>query len=501
MVTETPPEPQKEKAKSWIIENRVVRSIFRRGYPDNDLDRSSVMFSNFFLHVLPTRTHVNSLRPNYTWGLGLIAFYLFVVLVGTGVLLMFFYIPSTDRAYQDMKDLQFVVSYGVILRNLHRWAAHAMVAIVFLHMCRVFYTGSYKPPREFNWVIGILLWGTTLMLSFTGYLLPWDQLAYWAITVGSSIASYPPLVGEQIRTLMLGGDTVGQNALIRFYVGHVVLLPAVMVALMGVHFWRLRKDGGLSRPRLQPAGSRSAPSGPPMAFPPQKTYMLVELAQGKTPMVDAQAPEEEVMSWPQLVFRMLALFVGVVAALSAMAYFFDAPLEELANPDRPPNPAKAPWYFLGLQEMVSYSALVGGVVVPAVGIVGLMSIAYIDRTSEGEGVWFTSSQGARITLTSILLTIPAVILLTYLNEHYAARKLIPGAPQILVDLFNPGSILIVLFAIGSMYTVRRTGSSRMGALALFSYFLTAYLVYTVIGVFFRGPNWSWIWPWQAGIMH
>ena len=129
---------------------------------------------------------------------------------------MFFYVPSTERAYNDMKDLQFVVSYGLVLRNLHRWAAHAMVAVVFLHMCRVFYTGSYKAPREFNWVLGVLLWGATLMMSFTGYLLPWDQLAYWAITVGSSIASYPPLIGESIRTLMLGGDTVGQNALIRF---------------------------------------------------------------------------------------------------------------------------------------------------------------------------------------------------------------------------------------------------------------------------------------------
>ncbi|MFQ5912460.1 MAG: cytochrome b N-terminal domain-containing protein [Nitrospinota bacterium] len=497
MATQTPPPPaKKRRAGAWLTENRVWRSIFRRGYPDNDLDRAAVMFSNFFMHVLPARTHVNSLRPSYTWGLGIISFYLFIILVGTGVLLMFFYIPSTERAYPDMKDLQFVVSYGVILRNLHRWAAHAMVAIAFFHMCRVFYTGSYKPPREFNWVIGVLLWGTTLMLSFTGYLLPWDQLAYWAITVGTSIASYPPIIGEKFRTLMLGGDTVGQNALIRFYVAHVVVLPAVMVLLLGVHFWRIRKDGGLSRPlEGRTPGVLSAQEGAPSAFSPQKTYLLVELAKGKTPMVDSQAPEEEVQSWPHLVFRMLTVFVGVVAVLSILAYFFDAPLEELANPEHPPNPAKAPWYFLGLQEMVSYSALAGGVVVPAVLIVGLMSIAYIDRSREGEGLWFTSSQGRRITLVSFVGTIPLVLLLTYLHEHYAVRKLIPGASQLVVDLFNPGTILIVLFAIGSLYTWRRTGSSRMGALALYSYFLAAFVVYTVIGFFFRGPNWAWVWPW------
>ena len=498
MVTQISSESKKKpQAASWLVNTRVWRSVFRRGYPDNDLDRSAVMFSNFFLHVLPARTHVHSLRPTYTWGLGVISFYLFVILVGTGVLLMFFYIPSVQRAYNDMKDLQFVVSYGMILRNLHRWAAHAMVAVVLLHMCRVFYTGSYKPPREFNWVLGVLLWGTTLMLSFTGYLLPWDQLAYWAITVGTSIASYPPLIGETFRTLMLGGDTVGQNALIRFYVMHVVVLPGVLVVLLGVHIWRLRKDGGLSRPLEGPAAHVGQPEV--AAFAPQKTYLLVELAKGKTPMVDAQAPEEEVQSWPHLVFRLLALFVGVVAVLSLLAYFFDAPLEELANPERPPNPAKAPWYFLGLQELVSYSALAGGVVVPAVLIIGLMSIAYIDRSLEGQGTWFTSPLGKRITLVSFFGTIPIVALLTYLNEYYALRKLVPGASQMLVDLLNPGSILIVLFAIGSLYTWRRTGSSRMGALALYSYFLAAYLVYTVIGVFFRGPNWDWIWPWQAGL--
>ena len=498
MVIEPPPKSGQRKAASWIRDNRVVRSIFRRGYPDNDLDRSAVMFSNFFLHVLPARTHINSLKPTYTWGLGIISLFLFLILVGTGSLLMFFYVPSTERAYSDMKDLQFVVSYGVVLRNLHRWSAHAMVAIVFLHMCRVFYTGSYKAPREFNWVIGVLLWGATLMMSFTGYLLPWDQLAYWAITVGSSIAGYPPLIGEYIRTLMLGGDTVGQNALIRFYVMHVVVLPGVMLILMGVHFWRIHKDGGLSRPPAKPLGTVEGKSA---AFSPHKTYMLVELAEGKTPMVGAQAPEEEVMSWPHTVFRMLVVFVGVVAVLSVVAYFFDAPLEELANPDHPPNPAKAPWYFLGLQEIVSYSALAGGVIVPAVAIIGLMSIPYIDRDPAGQGNWFTSGQGRRITLWSILAIIPVVLILTYLNEHYAVRKLVPGAPQIWVDLLNPGTILIALFAIGSLYTWRRTGSSRMGALALYSYFLAAYLIYTVIGLYFRGANWAWIWPWQAIGLH
>jgi cytochrome b6 len=231
-----------------VAGSRVWRSVVRHGYPDNPLDRSLAVFSNFFLHVHPVKVHRHTLRAGYTFGLGLMAFYLFIVLVVTGTLLMFYYVPSVDRAYDDMKDLEFVVSFGLVLRNLHRWAAHAMVAVVLLHMCRVFYTGSYKPPREFNWIVGVLLLVLTLLLSFTGYLLPWDQLAFWAITVGASIASYTPVVGSWMRYLLLGGNEVGQNALLRFYVLHVMVLPIAATLLIALHFWRIRKDGGLSRP-------------------------------------------------------------------------------------------------------------------------------------------------------------------------------------------------------------------------------------------------------------
>lgn len=236
------------RLRNAVVRNRVWRSIVRHGYPDSPLDQSLAVFSNFFLHVQPVKVHRHTLRASYTFGLGLVAFYLFIALVVTGTFLMFYYVPSIERAYADMKDLEFVVSFGILLRNLHRWTAHGMVAVVFLHMCRVFYTGSYKPPREFNWVVGVLLLVVTFLLSFTGYLLPWDQLAFWAITVGTSIAGYTPLVGPQLRYFLLGGNQVGQNALLRFYVLHVMLLPLIATLLIGIHFWRIRKDGGLSRP-------------------------------------------------------------------------------------------------------------------------------------------------------------------------------------------------------------------------------------------------------------
>jgi quinol-cytochrome oxidoreductase complex cytochrome b subunit len=203
---------------------RLGRSIFRVGLPQSNLERAQAMVSSFVLHIQPAKVNRHSLRASYSFGLGLISLYLFLILIVTGTLLMFYYVPSTERAYNVMKDLQFVVSAGLVLRNMHRWAAHLMVIFVLLHMCRVFYTGAYKRPREFNWVIGVGLFLLTLGLSFTGYLLPWDQLAFWAITVGTNIAAYAPYIGSNLKYLMLGGNVVGQEALIRFYALHVIVL-------------------------------------------------------------------------------------------------------------------------------------------------------------------------------------------------------------------------------------------------------------------------------------
>lgn len=482
---------------AWLTSTRVWRSVIRHGYPDNDLDRMQAVFTNVFLHVLPARVHVHALRPSATFGLGVIALFLFFILTITGVLLMFYYVPSVDRAYHDMKDLQFVVSYGAILRNMHRWAAHGMVAAVFLHMCRVFYTASYKPPREFNWVLGVALWVLTMFLSFTGYLLPWDQLAFWAITVGSSIAAYPPLLGDTIRFLLLGGQEVGQGALLRFFVLHVAILPMVLTMVLAVHLWRVRKDGGLARPQGGEDGTRPTTAASSGEWDPGKTYGLMALARGVTPVVGTQAPEEEVPSWPYLTFRLLVIFVLTVAVITGVSLVFNAPLEELANPTHPPNPSKAPWYFLGLQELVSYSALVGGVVVPGVAILGLILIPYLDYSPEGGGVWFTSSEGRRLALMSFVGGAVSVPVLMFLNARLGIRILWAASPQWLVDIVNPATFLLAGMAIFSIAVVRRTRSRRMGAIALYSAFLGALIVLTIIGTFFRGPNWALVPPWQS----
>jgi quinol-cytochrome oxidoreductase complex cytochrome b subunit len=233
---------------SKATQNRVVRSILRHGFPATNRNRALAIFTNFFLHIHPVKVRRKAIEFTRTYYLGGLSAALFLILTVTGLLLMFYYRPSAPRAYQDMKDLEFVVTAGVFLRNLHRWSAHAMVAVVFLHMIRVFFAGAYRPPREFNWVLGVVLFVLTILLSYTGYLLPWDQLAYWGVTVGTNMARAVPALGEHISFLLLGGHEVDENTLVRFYVLHCCVVPAVTLAVMAVHIWRVRKDGGIYIP-------------------------------------------------------------------------------------------------------------------------------------------------------------------------------------------------------------------------------------------------------------
>lgn len=245
-------QPKGPKFLDWlhdkVFHNYLWRSVFRSGYPDTPRNQMLVVATNVFLHLHPTRLHKTHVKITHTYCLGGLSFFLFLVLTVTGVLLMFYYVPSVERAYQDIAALETKVRFGLLMRNLHRWTAHGMVITVFLHMMRVFYTGAYKPPREFNWAVGVVLLVLTLLLSFTGYLLPWDQLALWAITVGTNMVGSAPVLGEQTRFILLGGFEVGPDALIRFYTLHVIGLPLLAAIFMAVHFWRIRRDGGLSRP-------------------------------------------------------------------------------------------------------------------------------------------------------------------------------------------------------------------------------------------------------------
>lgn len=246
----------------------VTGSIVRNGWPTSVRGRSLAVMNSVFLHLHPIRTRPDAIKMTYTFGLGGISFFLFLLLTLTGVLLMFYYIPTTEQAWQSLRDIQSTQPFGYLMRNMHRWAAHGMVFMVFLHMCRVFYTGSFRAPRQFNWVVGVILLVLTFLLSYTGYLLPWDQLALWAVTVGVNMVGSTPFLGDLVKFYLIGDYVVGQNALIRFYTLHVVALPLALSAFLAVHFWRIRKDGfsrGLTftsrlsdQADTRPAGARAA---------------------------------------------------------------------------------------------------------------------------------------------------------------------------------------------------------------------------------------------------
>ena len=258
----------KEKVKEEVEslkdpeKTQLYKSVFRVKHDDTPRNRSLGVLSNVFLHLHPAKINRDAVRFNYTWGMGGITFYLFIVLTFTGILLMFYFHPTKAEAFRDILYLEHDVPFGKLLRNMHRWAAHLMVITVELHMFRVFLTGSYKRPREFNWVVGVILLVLTLLLSFTGYLLPDDQLGFWAVTVGTNMARATPLLGHEgplgaqlgmtayndIRFGLLGGSIVDANALLRSYIWHCIGIPIVAGVFMGVHFWRVRKDGGISGP-------------------------------------------------------------------------------------------------------------------------------------------------------------------------------------------------------------------------------------------------------------
>jgi len=489
------------------VPQHFVASLMRSGSPTTDRSRSSFVFGNIFLHLHAVRVHRWTLRWATTWGLGIISLSAFLLTLITGVLLMFYFKPYPAVAYDSIKDIHFVVPTGQFMRNIHRWAAQVMVVAVILHMARVFYTAAYRAPREYNWVIGLLLLVVTLGLSFTGYLLPWDQLAYWAITIGANIAQSPRELTDALgltayfdpgglqKFILLGSDEIGEEALIRFYVLHIMILPLVLAVLIAVHFWRIRKDGGMAKPADADArvGEPAAETYPVFTDAPAKTYQLAAIVRGRTPAV-GRGPERTLPAMPHLFYAELGVFMLTVLVCLALSLVSDAPLKELANPAVPENPAKAPWYFLGLQELVAYSAFMGGMGIPGIVIVGLLLIPYLDRETDGTGEWFGGPGGLGLVLRSAVFGLAAVLAVEAFAIHFGwLREWFPNVPQIVITAINPGTVLTVIYAAYSVWCVRRYNSTRAGALGLFTCFLAGFVVLTIVGTHFRGPNWDFYW--------
>jgi cytochrome b-561 len=474
--------------------------------PESNREAGDAVVKSFLHHWFPHRVSLRSISWGYSFWLGTVSAALFFILCVTGIILMFFYVPSVERAYWSIKDIEFVISFGTLLRSLHRITAHLMVAVVFLHMFRVFFTNSYKngshpaSGRRFNWVLGVVLLVLTLLLSFTGYLLPWDQLAYWAITVGTSIASAVPVVGESMREFILGGTMIGQNTLIRFYVLHVFFLPLVAAIAMVWHFWRIRKDGGLAV--IERVKEEAIPvEKNDIAGAGSKSYALMGIASGTSVhIVERQklTTENSVPSSPDMVRRLFIVLFLTFLVSTILSLITHAPLEGLANPSVTPNPAKAPWYFLGLQELVGYSAFVGGVLIPGLAIMGMMLIPWVDRRGGKIGHWPTEKSEKKWMALGGLTGLALTCLAVFIGVNFPARELLGNIfeHQFWFDLLNPATGLQIALIFWFFLARRLTRSTRTASLSLFTAFVVAFIVLTIVGTWLRGPNWDFFWPWQ-----
>lgn len=407
------------------------RSVFRHPQLDTPRGRALQGFSNVFLHVYPVKVPRRVLRLRYSWRLGFIITVLFTILVVTGVYLMFFYTPSVNAAYGDMQQLRTGIGFGQLVRNVHRWSAHLMVVVVVLHLVRVFFAGAYKRPRQFNWVIGMGLFVVTLAFSFTGYLLPWDQLSYWAVTVGTNLVSYVPVLGHVLSDLLIGGDQIGQPTLQRFYALHVAVLPIALAVMLVVHIWRVRKDGFAVRRSEHGVFAELATDAPnsavaeqatnptePTVVPPAAAMVgesgdrvrLLGVVDRESVTAEERLTDDTVFAWPHLIVRHVVVALGTIATVLALGVAFAAPLRDIANPNLTPEPAKAPWYFVGLQELLShFDPLVAGILVPTGVLLTLTFLPYFDRNPA------TESKFRKVAISVFVIILVSAVVLTVIG--------------------------------------------------------------------------------------
>lgn len=429
-------------------------------------ERSASVVNNLILHLHPHSVPAKALKFTYTWGLGGISAVLLVLIAITGVLLMFRYDARVDYAYISIQQLETEVIYGSLVRAVHHWAANFLVVTTFLHLVRVFFTGSYKQGRGLNWAIGIILFILALAGNFTGYLLPWDQLAYWAITVSTSLMAYIPVVGVAIRNFFLGGPQVGQAALSNFYALHVVFLPTLIVALVSYHFWKVRKNGGISQP---------------------------------LPKEDERP--ERVATIPHLVNLEYTAALVVIVGVLVWAMLVPAPLGPIANPVTSPNPAKAAWYFLGLQELLLHMHPLAAESLIVVLGAAILLVPVFDKNEKDIGVYFRSPAGRRAALISALLAVVLIPALVVLDNYWLD---IPRWLPMLSSTITMGIIpfVFVLSVFAGWYAILRkvrlvegiSANHSEALLGVFTFAATALVILTIIGIFFRGPNMALVLP-------
>jgi len=457
---ERPEPPAPGPAGPDTLVGKAWRSIFPGPLiPRDDRQRKWVTFNTFLTHFRPVRVSAKTLSYTHTFGLGGMSLLLVLMLLGTGVLLMFGYEPAPGSAYASLVRIQEATHFGALVRSVHHWSANLLIIVVTLHLLRVYFTGAFHPPRQFNWVLGLGLLACVLASNFTGYLLPWDQLSYWAITISTGMLGYLPWVGAGVRTAIRGGGEVGQATLIYFYTLHTSVVPVLVLLLMGFHFWRVRKARGVVVPRRP--GEEPGEVG------------------------------ERVLALPNLFLREFVVALILIAGVLLFAAVVPAPLGKMANPGMSPNPAKAPWYFMGIQELLlHFHPLFAVLVLPSAGLLALLLLAYLPYEADTSGIWFVSSKGRKLAreaaLAGLILTPALVVLDEWVLD---LPTLLPWAPPVVSNGLVPAGLLLMGLWAGYRWLRRKREASRRAATqAAFVFLGTAFLVLTAIGIWFRGPG-------------
>lgn len=334
---------------------KEARALLRGDAPtEKPNPRYRAQVKSFILHIRPKFYQEGSTWFTHTFRLGLLSTLLFIIETITGLILMVYYTPAPNQAYYDMLDILGNVNYGKFMRDLHRLGAELMVIFVALHMARVYFTGTYKHPREFTWLTGVVLLLLTLFLSFSGYLLPWDQLAFWAVTIGTSMAEAAPLVGYQANLILRGSQDIGAGGLLRFYLLHVLFLPLLAIIFISIHYYKVAREHSISLPAAIEEG----------AAPPAK----VAAAKRKIDLLPDLVTSE--LMWTALVMG------GMIVAVS---FFYSAALETHANALKTPLHTTAPWYFLWLQGMLKLGDKTWwGVIIPTIVFGLLFAVPFLD---------------------------------------------------------------------------------------------------------------------------
>jgi quinol-cytochrome oxidoreductase complex cytochrome b subunit len=423
--------------------------------------RQSVSWYNLILHLHPPKVKPFTLDFKFTFGLGGMAALLVFVQVFTGLLLKFHYTPSPEGAYNSVLNINEGLLFGKLAHNIHHWSAILLLCITFLHMLRVFFTGAYSRPRHATWIFGIVLLILVVLSNFTGYLLPWDQLSYWAVTVCTSLLQYIPLFGSSLREALLGGQEVGGVTLSNFFNLHTGVIPFLMILLMGFHFWRIRKAGGV----IVPDGDKDAAS------------------------VDTQ---------PNLVARELVVALVLLAFILVLSVLIDAPLRQRANPSFSPNPAKAPWYFMGLQELlIHFHPFFAVVVFPLIIIIGSFWLPYIRFNDNNQGIWFLSEKGreaGKFALASgFVFTIIFILLSELLPDPKTLLTVVPSVISngLIPFIIVAGTIFLFMKYLRKKFSLNRSEFIQSIMIIL----VISYTVLSLTGILFRGEGMKIMWPW------